>query len=173
MKKSNRTKAAIVAVVMTGMLAGVAFGCSSTSTSGSDDATTSDSSDYATLYSVHAESEDGIAAYHISLGYTCVDCHGDDLTDQIATLTDVVYIEGTEEPELASTYYTDTETCLTSGCHDSWEALAESTSDLGDYNPHDSIHGTIEDCNECHKGHASQVDICGECHDNGGQTMLF
>ena len=65
-----------------------------------------------------------------------------------------------------------TTTCLSSECHVSWEKLAERTADLGDYNPHDSIHGTIEDCNECHKGHAEQVDICGECHPNGGQEMV-
>ena len=53
----------------------------------------------------------------------------------------------------------DSETCLS--CHGgSWEALAKLTSDLGDYNPHDSIHGTIENCNECHKGHSNQVDVC-------------
>lgn len=46
------------------------------------------------------------------------------------------------EPDCASTFYNDTATCLSSECHVSWEKLAERTADLGDYNPHDSIHGT-------------------------------
>ena len=59
----------------------------------------------------------------------------------------------------------------------SWHAQNEGTTcldcheaDLGDYNPHKSPHGQMN-CNECHKGHAAQVNTCGQCHDNGGQTM--
>ena len=66
-------------------------------------------------------------------------------------------------------HYVDNDTCLS--CHgDSYEALAEQTADLEPYNPHDSPHGQLN-CNECHKGHAQQVDTCGQCHPNGGQTM--
>ena len=60
-------------------------------------------------------------------------------------------------------------TCL--DCHTgSYEELAKQTADLGEYNPHQSPHGNLN-CNECHKGHAAQVDTCGQCHSNGGQTM--
>ncbi len=100
------------------------------------------------------------------MGYDCTPCHGEDRAAQVAAY------DSDEELALTSTFYVDTETCLQSGCHTSWETVANRTSDLGDYNPHSSIHGTIEDCNECHKGHSSQVDICGECHSNGGQTMI-
>ena len=102
---------------------------------------------------------EGIASLHTA----CTDCHTDALTDEVAATG----VEG--EPELSSLYYVDTDKCQT--CHGTYETLAKATDSLGDYNPHASIHGTIETCNECHKGHSSQVDICGECHPNGGQTM--
>ncbi|MBQ9020814.1 MAG: cytochrome c3 family protein [Eggerthellaceae bacterium] len=102
---------------------------------------------------------EGIASLHTA----CTDCHDDALASQIASTG----AEG--EPELSSLYYVDTEKCQT--CHGDYETLSKATESLGDYNPHASIHGTIEFCNECHKGHSSQVDICGECHPNGGQTM--
>ena len=66
-------------------------------------------------------------------------------------------------------YYSDNDKCLS--CHEgSYDALAELTSDLDPYNPHKQPHGQMN-CNECHKGHAAQVDVCAQCHDNGGQEM--
>ena len=121
-----------------------------------------------TAYPEHAaacEGADSLAGFHMALGQDCASCHTGDFAAQLETAG----VEG--EPELSSLYYTDTATCLGSGCHESWDSLAQKTADLDDYNPHDSIHGTIEDCNECHKGHSEQVDICGQCHPNGGQTM--
>ena len=75
----------------------------------------------------------------------------------------------TDNLGLADRYYIDNDKCLS--CHGgSYEELAKQTADLGEYNPHNSPHGQIN-CNECHKGHAAQVDTCGQCHPNGGQTM--
>ena len=69
----------------------------------------------------------------------------------------------------ADRYYIDNDKCLS--CHGgSYEELAKQTAQLGEYNPHQSPHGNLN-CNECHKGHAAQVDTCGQCHPNGGQTM--
>lgn len=167
MKKSLRMKGLMTLSVVALVSVLAAVGCAPNGSAG--ESAGSSSSIDESAYPVHAANSEGgpgIASYHVALGQDCESCHGDDLPDQVAA------ISSDGELELASTYYTDTETCLSSGCHDSWESLAKRTEDLGEYNPHDSIHGTIESCNECHKGHAEQVDICGECHSNGGQTML-
>lgn len=167
MKKTLRTKGLIALSVVALVSVLAAAGCAPGGSAG-ESAGTASGTDQA-AYPAHAangEGGPGLASFHMALGQDCASCHGDDLADQVAA------ISADGEPELASTYYVDTETCLSSGCHESWESLAKRTEDLGDYNPHESIHGTIENCNECHKGHAEQVDICGECHPNGGQTML-
>ena len=56
------------------------------------------------------------------------------------------------------------EQCLS--CHgESYEAVAELTADLGDWNPHDSIHGGYNTCVNCHE--ADQVlsyNYCSQCH---------
>lgn len=110
----------------------------------------------------------GLAHLHASADVTCLDCHNAELDVQIAELQSQLTGQ-TDNLGLAQRYYIDNETCLS--CHgDSYEALAESTSYLGDYNPHKQPHGEMN-CNECHKGHAAQVDTCGQCHDNGGQDM--
>lgn len=150
------------------LIVGVMVGCSNAGSPSSNEAANSDA--LAAEFPLHAENMTkngpGLASFHGSAGLTCTDCHTGNLDAQVASLKD----GGVEEPALSSTYYMDSETCLS--CHGgSWEALAKETAGLGDYNPHDSIHGTIENCNECHKGHSEQKDICGECHDNGGQTM--
>ncbi len=168
MKKSLRIKALVAACVALAFAVCLAIGCSPASSSSSSTNAQASSGDLAATYTVHADNAEngtGLAAFHTALGQDCESCHVGDLTAELAAMG----IEG--EPDCASTYYDDTATCLGSTCHVSWDALAERTADLGDYNPHDSIHGTITYCNECHKGHAAQKDICGECHPNGGQTM--
>ena len=170
MKKSFCLKAAgslaLVAMLVPCIMAGCASNGSPESGKAADAAAGIDPADYP-VHVQNCEGE-GLAAYHMALGQECESCHVGDFAAQVAAVSD-----GGGEPDCASTYYTDTATCLGSGCHVSWENLAERTADLGEYNPHESIHGTIEDCNECHKGHAAQVDICGECHPNGGQGMLY
>jgi len=115
------------------------------------------------------ENGPGIAKVHADNGLTCLDCHEADLNTQVSEVE--AQLSGTYgDLTLASGHYVDNQKCL--DCHGgSYEALAEQTSYLDPYNPHNSPHGQI-DCDECHKGHAAQVDQCGECHDNGGQHML-
>lgn len=164
MKKSNRLKSLLV--VMAGIAAlSFAVGCSPSGSAGSSSASDLEKQFPAHVASV--EAGEGEAGFHAQLGQDCESCHVGDLNAETATLASA---DSGEEPALSSAYYMDSQTCL--DCHGgTWEELAKLTDDLGDYNPHDSLHGTIENCNECHKGHAVQVDLCSECHDNGGQTM--
>jgi hypothetical protein len=119
-------------------------------------------------YSCDASDGAGIASVHAAAGVTCLSCHKADTSTQVSEL--ISYVEGDDYVALSSAYYVDDDTCLS--CHGgSYEALAEETADLGDYNPHSSPHGNMN-CDECHKGHSEQVDTCGECHDNGGQEMI-
>lgn len=165
MKKSNRLKSLLVVTAGVALLSFVIVGCSPSGSAGP-----SSTSDLEKQFPVHAASVgagEGEAGFHAQLGQDCESCHTGDLGAETAALSSV---DSDEEPALSSAYYMDSQTCL--DCHGgTWEELAKLTDDLGDYNPHDSLHGTIENCNECHKGHAAQVDLCSECHDNGGQTM--
>ena len=54
--------------------------------------------------------------------------------------------------------------CLS--CHGgSYEALAERTADLGDWNPHDSLHGGYNACVNCHeKDKEITFNYCENCH---------
>lgn len=56
------------------------------------------------------------------------------------------------------------EQCLS--CHGgSYEALADSTKSLGDWNPHDSIHGGYNSCVNCHaKDKELTHNYCADCH---------
>ena len=166
MKNPNRLKSLLAIVASVAVLSFVVAGCSPSGGAESSAA----SSDLEKQFPQHAasvEAGEGEAGFHAQLGQDCASCHTGDLSAEVATLAGA---ESGEEPALSSAYYMDSQTCL--DCHGgTWEELAKLTDDLGDYNPHDSLHGTIENCNECHKGHAAQVDLCSECHDNGGQTM--
>jgi hypothetical protein len=169
MRKSSRIKVFVVMAACIAVLSMGLFACSSGS--GSSASSSGSASDLEATYPLHTENATddgpGLASYHMALGQDCTSCHTGDLNAQVAELEEST---SGEEPPLSSSYYMDSQTCL--DCHGgTWENLAQQTADLGDYNPHDSIHGTIENCNECHKGHSAQVDTCSECHDNGGQTM--
>ncbi|MCI8469652.1 MAG: cytochrome c3 family protein [Eggerthellaceae bacterium] len=111
----------------------------------------------------------GLARVHaVQDGTTCLGCHEADFDSQVAELK--AQLSGNYgDLTLAGRYYSDNDKCLS--CHEgSYDALAELTSDLDPYNPHKQPHGQMN-CNECHKGHAAQVDVCAQCHDNGGQEM--
>ena len=111
----------------------------------------------------------GLASVHAAENLGCLDCHEAELAVQFAELRSQLSGDH-DDIALASRYYIDNEKCLS--CHEgTYDQLMVKTQDLGDYNPHDPIHGQIN-CNECHKGHAAQVDTCGQCHPNGGQTMV-
>lgn len=54
--------------------------------------------------------------------------------------------------------------CL--GCHGgSYEAVAKLTENLGEWNPHDSLHGGYVSCENCHAEDMSvQRNYCNQCH---------
>lgn len=111
----------------------------------------------------------GLASLHGKEKLGCLDCHEAELSVQIAELK--AQFSGVKDNlGLADRYYIDNAKCLS--CHEgTYDKLLVLTEDLGDYNPHNSPHGQLN-CNECHKGHAAQVDTCGQCHPNGGQEMV-
>lgn len=122
----------------------------------------------ANYYGTDASNGAGLASYHATVKVTCLDCHKATLDTQMAELQTQLSGKVTNLG-LADRYYVDNGTCLS--CHGgSYDSLAQQTASLGAYNPHESPHGQLN-CNECHKGHESQVDTCGQCHPNGGQTM--
>ena len=56
-------------------------------------------------------------------------------------------------------FYVSDEQCMS--CHGgSYEAVAELTADLGDWNPHDSLHGGYNSCVNCH----AKDNYCTQCH---------
>lgn len=60
--------------------------------------------------------------------------------------------------------YVSDEACL--ACHGgSYEAHAAQTADLGQWNPHASIHGGYNSCDNCHeKGQEVTRNWCANCH---------
>ena len=74
--------------------------------------------------------------------------------------------EGTKTQTVSSEAgaYVSDEQCLS--CHGgSYEALAERTADLGDWNPHDSLHGGYNACVNCHeKDKEITFNYCENCH---------
>lgn len=60
--------------------------------------------------------------------------------------------------------YVSDDQCLS--CHGgSYEALAETTAGLGDWNPHDPIHGGYNSCQNCHAKDKEITDnYCEHCH---------
>lgn len=60
--------------------------------------------------------------------------------------------------------YVSDEACL--ACHGgSYEAHAEQTANLGQWNPHASIHGGYNSCDNCHeKGQEVTRNWCSNCH---------
>lgn len=55
--------------------------------------------------------------------------------------------------------------CLS--CHESYEAVAEKTAHYGDSNPHNSVHGSYETCENCHAADkvVNEDHKCLSCHD--------
>jgi hypothetical protein len=66
-------------------------------------------------------------------------------------------------PVAAGAYVSD-EQCMS--CHgDSYETVAELTADLGDWNPHDSLHGGYNSCVNCHEeDKVISYNYCSQCH---------
>jgi hypothetical protein len=61
--------------------------------------------------------------------------------------------------------YVSDQQCLS--CHGgSYAALAQTTASLGDWNPHDSVHGGYNSCQNCHAADTEITDNeCDNCHE--------
>lgn len=60
--------------------------------------------------------------------------------------------------------YVSDEQCMS--CHGgTYESVAELTADLGDWNPHGSLHGGYNSCVNCHaKDQEVTYNYCNQCH---------
>lgn len=69
--------------------------------------------------------------------------------------------------------YVSDEACL--ACHGgSYEAHAEQTADLGQWNPHASIHGGYNSCDNCHeKGQEVTRNWCSNCHTYSAEGSTY
>lgn len=107
---------------------------------------------------------------HAQANVQCKDCHDYPIPAEIEGA--IKYVAGsyyvTEEGVLPKLTFAD-EMCTQ--CHISKEHVAAST-DFLYRNPHDAPGMGEYTCNNCHISHGEQIDVCGECHDNGGQRMV-
>ena len=107
---------------------------------------------------------------HQQAGVECKDCHDYPIPAEIASA--VRYVTGsyvvTEEGVLPKRTL-DEEMCTR--CHISLEHVAQSTDFLW-RNPHNAPTMGEYACLDCHVSHGEQIDVCGECHDNGGQRLI-
>lgn len=95
----------------------------------------------------------------------CKDCHADyTVLDELRSV--VNYVRGDFEEVFPRHKFGD-EMC--NGCHVSLEFQAAKTDHLR-RNPHRGHYPDLR-CGACHLAHDRQVDLCGRCHDNGGQRM--
>lgn len=79
----------------------------------------------------------------------------------------------TEEVSSDGMYVSD-EQCMS--CHGgTYESVAELTSDLGEWNPHNSIHGGYNSCVNCHaKDKEVTYNYCTQCHTyEPGEEPIF
>lgn len=109
---------------------------------------------------------DGLARIHADADVTCLGCHEPTVSQQMSEL--VTWVSGDVTTPLVQRKFGN-EMCT--NCHGDFAELAERTADLK-RNPHENPHSDDNECSMCHKSHADQVDYCGQCHDNGGQTMI-
>ena len=105
---------------------------------------------------------------HAKAGVECKSCHDYPLDAEIRS--GVNFITGNyvveDDGRLVKRAFGD-EMCLQ--CHIGMEHLAAKTDHLS-RNPHLN-HWPDLVCGDCHVSHGEQIDMCSECHDNGGQRM--
>lgn len=80
--------------------------------------------------------------------------------------------EGADPTDPTGPYVSD-EACL--ACHGgSYEAHAAQTADLGQWNPHASIHGGYNSCDNCHeKGQEVTRNWCSNCHTYSAEGSTY
>jgi nitrate/TMAO reductase-like tetraheme cytochrome c subunit len=104
-------------------------------------------------------------AAHRRANVGCKDCHADyTLADEMRSV--VNFVAGNYDEVFARHKFSD-EMC--NGCHVGLEYQAARTDHLR-RNPHRGHYPDLR-CGACHLAHARQIDLCGRCHDNGGQRM--
>jgi len=95
----------------------------------------------------------------------CKDCHADyTMLDEMRSV--FAYVLGDYEEVFRRRRF-DEKMCI--GCHVGMEYQAARTDHLA-RNPHRGHYPDLR-CGACHLAHTKQVDLCGSCHDNGGQRM--
>ena len=95
----------------------------------------------------------------------CKDCHADyTVIDEVRSV--VAYVLGDYEEVFRRRKFGED---MCTGCHIGIEYQAVRTDFLA-RNPHRGHYPDLR-CGACHLAHAKQVDLCGSCHDNGGQRM--
>lgn len=106
---------------------------------------------------------------HHQAGVQCKGCHDYPLDAEITA--GVNYLTGnyfvTVDGNIPKREFED-DMCLK--CHISAEHLANQT-DFLVRNPHFSHWGDLK-CKDCHVSHGEQINLCGDCHDNGEQRMV-
>lgn len=97
---------------------------------------------------------------------------GSDTTDMADTGTADTTQAAADPTDPTGPYVSD-EACL--ACHGgSYEAHAKQTADLGQWNPHASIHGGYNSCDNCHeKGQEVTRNWCSNCHTYSAEGSTY
>ncbi len=112
-----------------------------------------------------------MAAVHRVEGDTCVSCHvptiGEQVSEGMNWITGNYYypLEERDLEQLVEARGIEEDAfCLNESCHNlTRDDLIQTTSKLGQYNPHVAQHGE-QTCSNCHKAHRASVNACTQCH---------
>lgn len=105
----------------------------------------------------------------------CAPAGGDDtdLADTGAAGAATEQVANGADPTDPTGPYVSDEACL--ACHGgSYEAHAAETADMGQWNPHASIHGGYNSCDNCHeKGQEVTRNWCSNCHTYSAEGSTY
>lgn len=105
----------------------------------------------------------------------CAPASGDDtdLADTGAAGAATEQVANGADPTDPTGPYVSDEACL--ACHGgSYEAHAAETADMGQWNPHASIHGGYNSCDNCHeKGQEVTRNWCSNCHTYSAEGSTY
>ena len=87
-----------------------------------------------------AEPSHFLADRHVARGMKCADCHADNKSLKMVG---------------------DNQICVS--CHGDYPDMVKKTDGRYEVNPH-AQHDGLLPCTECHKGHTTSVNYCGQCH---------
>lgn len=94
-------------------------------------------------------------------------------TDMAETGTDAATEQVAGDPTDPTGPYVSDEACL--ACHGgSYETNAAATESFGEWNPHASIHGGYNSCDNCHeKGQEVTRNWCSNCHTYSAEGSTY